>query len=136
MTNAEIPTGRQAIRAWKRLNAGVRKDVRRRARQGLGHPDPVVAAIAIGQARYALSRSVSVRSWSVALVVTTGAGLGVAALLDRVSGLGPLSYVVVLGAALSSEVMTITTIRRDAKQMEEANMNTLRAGHSDHGSLD
>src|SRR5262245_7032968 len=102
--------GRQAVRAWRRLDRGVRKDVRRRARQGMGHPDPAVAAIAIGRARYILSRSVSVRSWSVVLVVTTGAALGFAALLDRVSGLGPLSYVVVLVATFSSQAMTATTI--------------------------
>jgi hypothetical protein len=76
MTNAEIPTGRQAARAWKRLDRGVRKDVWRRARQGLGHPDPAVAAIAIGWARYTLTRSFAVRyagRMFVGLIVALGA---------------------------------------------------------------
>jgi hypothetical protein len=136
MTNAEIPMGRQAERAWKRLDAGVRKDVLRRARQGMGHPDPAMAAIAIGRARYALSLSFSVRYWSIVLFVITGAGLGLAAVLDRVARLGPLSYVVAFVPAFSVGVMSYTMFRRDAKQMGEANMSTFRAGHTDHGSLD
>lgn len=136
MTNAEIPTGRQAARAWKSLDAGVRKDVWRRAPQGMGHPDPAVAAIAIGRARYTLSRSFSVRYWGL-MFVMTGAVLGLLAVLDRLTrSSDPSLYVIVIVISFSRGPMTYTKVRRDAKQLEEANMNTFRTGHTDNGSPD
>jgi hypothetical protein len=136
MTNAEIPIGRQAVGAWKRLDAGVRKDVWRRARQGLGHPDPAVAAIAIGRAHYTLSRSFAVWYWGPMFVMITGVGLGLAALLNRLGSPDRALYVIVVIVSFSSGIMNYTKLRRDAKQLEEANMNTFRTGHTDHGSLD
>src|SRR5215203_4298512 len=135
MTNAEIPTGRQAARAWKHLGPGVRKDVWRRARQGIGHPDPAVAALAIGRARYTLSRSFAVRYWGRVFVVLIG-GLGVVALLNRLTSPDVNLYVIAVVASFSSGVVTHTKARRDAKQLEEANLNTLRTGHTDHRSSD
>jgi hypothetical protein len=135
MTNAEIPMGREAARAWKRLDAGARKDVWRRARQGVGHPDPAVAAIAIGRARYTLSRSFSVE-YSRRLLVIAAATVGFAAVLDRVMTLGPIIYVVAIVNSFAAGVWTYTRVRRDAKQMEQANMNTFTAGHTNHGSPD
>jgi hypothetical protein len=136
MTNAEIPTGRQAARAWKHLDAGVRKDVWRRARQGLGHPDPAVAAIAVGRARRSLSRSVFVRYWGLIFVAFTCPLLALAAVLDRVTRLGPF-YVLAITISFTSGALGCIRARREVEQMEEANMNTLRAaGHTDHGSPD
>jgi hypothetical protein len=135
MTDTEIPTGRQAARAWKRLDRGVRKDVWRRGRQGLGHPDPAVAAIAVGQARYILSRSYAVR-YAGRLFVALPAALGLAALLNRVGSPDPFLYVIAVTVAVPTGIVTHTMARREAKQVEEANLNTLRAGHTDHGSPD
>jgi hypothetical protein len=135
MTNAEIPIGRQAARAWKRLDASVRKDVWRRAPYGVGHPDPSVAAIAIGRARYTLSGSFAVRYWG-RLLVIAAATVGFAGLLDRVMTLGPMIYVIAIVISFSGGVWSYTEVRRHAKQMEQANMNTVTAGHINHGSPD
>jgi hypothetical protein len=108
MTNAEIPMGRQAARAWKRLDAGVRKDVWRCVPQGTGHPDPAVAAIAIGRARYTLSRSFSVRYWGFMFVTITCPFVGLAAVLDRVTRLGPVSYVLTIVICFTNGAMTYT----------------------------
>src|SRR6266511_3012315 len=135
MTNAEIPMGRQAARAWKRLDAGVRKEVWRRARQGLGHPDPAVASMAMGGARYTLSRSFCERYWARMVVVLIGA-LGAAALLNRLISPDPNLYVIAVIASLSSGIITYTKARLLAEQMEEANTNTLRAAPTDHESVD
>ena len=135
MTNAEIPVGRQTARAWKRLDRGVRKDVWRRARQGLGHPDPAVAAIAVGWARYILSQGYAVR-YAGRLFVALIATLGLAALLNRVGSPDPFLYVIAVTVAVPTGIVIHTMARREAKQVEEANMNTLRTGHTHHESVD
>jgi hypothetical protein len=134
MTNAEIPVGRQAVRTWRRLDTGVRKDVWRRARQGLGYPDRAVAALAVGRARYTLSRSFFVWYWGCLFIVITGVGLGLVAVFVRLSRVDV--YVVVAAISFSRGVRSYTKVRREAKQLEEANLNTLRDGHTDDGSLD
>jgi hypothetical protein len=136
MTNPEIPVGRQAVRAWKRLDADVRKDVWRRALKGLGHPDPAVAVLAVVRARCTLSHSFSVRYWGCLFIVLTGV-VGLVAVLDRLTSLDPDHlYVIAITISFSSGIRGYTGVRREAKQLEEANLNTLRAGHTDDGSLD
>jgi hypothetical protein len=46
-----IPQGQAARDAWAALPDGVRAEVIRLARNGQGHPDPAVAAIAVGRIR-------------------------------------------------------------------------------------
>jgi hypothetical protein len=55
LANIDIPRGRQAVQAWRRLDRRTRREVIRRARRGLGHPDPRVAAIAVGRAQATLT---------------------------------------------------------------------------------
>jgi len=69
------------------------------------------------------------------VVVLIGA-LGAAALLNRLISPDPNLYVIAVIASLSSGIITYTKARRLAEQMEEANTNTLRAGHTDHESVD
>ncbi|SRR6266508_1219198 len=136
MANTEIPMGRHAVRAWKRLDADVRKEAWRRARQGLGHPDPAVAALAVGRARYTLSLSFSVRYWGLIFVVITGVAIGLLAVLDRLVRVSPVLYMVIIVVSLINGVMRYAEARRNAEQMEEANMTTLRTGYTEHGSQD
>ena len=56
LPTVDIPNGRQAIQAWRRLDHGTRQEVIRRARHGVSHPDPQVAAIAVGRTRATLWR--------------------------------------------------------------------------------
>jgi len=136
MANTEIPTSRQAVRAWKRLDADVRNDVWRRARQGMGYPDPAVAATAVGRARYALSPRAFLRYWGLYFVVITGAAVGLLAALDRVTRLGPIPYIVVITMSFGHGVTGYTRVRQDAKRMEEANIHTLKTGHTGPESSD
>jgi hypothetical protein len=50
--NATIPTGRAARTAWRRLGRRTKGDVLQRAAKDQGHPDPTVAAVAVGFARW------------------------------------------------------------------------------------
>lgn len=134
VTRAEIPMGRHAVRAWRRLDRGVRNDVRSRARQGLGHPDPAVAGIAVGRARNTLGRGFAVRYAFRVLLVLIGV-LGAAALVNRLTSTPPGQYVILVIIALVGGIVTHATARREAEQVEEANLNTLRADQTDHGSL-
>ena len=131
---AEIPVGSQAVRAWKSLDPGVRKDVIRRSRKNMGYPDPVVAAIAIGRARYTLSLSLWywVRHFGVITIIL----LGLAAMLDRMTTLDDNLYLTVITASLSSGIMRYREVRRDAEQLEWANLKTFTADRTDHGSVD
>jgi hypothetical protein len=47
-----IPTGRAARTAWRRLGRSTKREVLERAAQDQGHPDPAVAAVAVGFARW------------------------------------------------------------------------------------
>jgi hypothetical protein len=102
----------------------------------MGYPDPTVAAIAVGRARYTRSLRAFVRYWGLFFVVITGAAVGLLVVLDRVTRLGPLSYVLAITISFTSGAIGYTKARRDARQLEEANMNTLRTRHTDHGSSD
>jgi len=117
MTDAEIPTGRQAARAWKHLDAGVRKDAWRRARQGLGHPDPAVAALAVGWARYTLSRSFAVR-YAGRMFVGLIVALGGVALLNRVGSPESFLYVNAVTVFVVGGIVTYTMARREAERLE------------------
>ena len=47
--NATIPTGRAARTAWRRLDTWTRAEVLQRAANDQGHPEPTVAAVAVGR---------------------------------------------------------------------------------------
>jgi hypothetical protein len=50
--DATIPTGRAARTAWRRLGRRTKGEVLQRAAQDQGHPDPMVAGVAVGFARW------------------------------------------------------------------------------------
>jgi hypothetical protein len=50
--DATIPTGRAARTAWRRLDRSTKREVLQRAAEDQGHPDPTVAAVAVGFARW------------------------------------------------------------------------------------
>ncbi|HEX8858424.1 MAG TPA: hypothetical protein VGC06_04890 [Actinomycetes bacterium] len=61
LANIDIPCGKQAVQAWRRLDWRTRQAVIRLAWRGLGHPDPGIAAIAVGRAQATLRASL--RRW-------------------------------------------------------------------------
>jgi hypothetical protein len=74
-----IPHGSQARLAWRQLDRRTRREVTQRARRGLGHPDPRVAAIAVGRAQATLR--VPLWRWVAAGLVVAAAGCVVGWLL-------------------------------------------------------
>jgi hypothetical protein len=69
LANIDIPRGKQAVQAWRRLGWRTRQEVIQWAWRGLGHPDPGVATIAVGRAQVMLRASL--RRW----VLVVGASL-------------------------------------------------------------
>jgi hypothetical protein len=68
LANIEVPRGRLAVQAWRRLDRHTRRDVTRYARRGIGHPDPQVAAIAVGRAQATLR--LPLRRWALVVVAS------------------------------------------------------------------
>jgi hypothetical protein len=79
LASIHIPRGSQARLAWRQLDRRTRREVTRRARRGLGHPDPRVAAIAVGRAQATLT--VPLWRWVAAGLVAAAASCGVGWLL-------------------------------------------------------
>ena len=122
MENIDIPRGRQAMRAWRALDRRTRREVVRRARQGLGHPDPRVAVIAVGWAQAVLTAPL----WRWVVVVGMGL-LGALAgvwtfnrLAEPDVGLG-----VWVGVSIGCTPTPLVVIRMQARQVERANIATL-----------
>lgn len=84
LANIDIPRGKQAVQAWRRLGWRTRRAVIRRAWRGLGHPDPGVAAIALGRAQVMLRAPL--RRWVVVVVASLLVNWPVAWALSRLMG--------------------------------------------------
>jgi hypothetical protein len=120
--NIEIPRGRQAVWAWRRLDRRTCRDVTWLAQRGIGHPDPRVAAIAVGRAQAMLR--LPLWRWTLH---------GVASLLIS----WPLAWTVgwLLGGLddqwmwfwvpISCTLGMLVVLRVQARQLERANLATL-----------
>ncbi|GAA2096684.1 hypothetical protein [Actinomadura alba] len=125
-----IPRGSVAVDAWKRLDRRTRRDLLRSA---AAHPDPSVAAVAVGYARTNLGGRWWLRSlrslWSIPVT------FGVATLLV-VSGSVPrwpqLSALVFASCAVAFfwDVVRLTRLRLAFIRMENANAPSLLAGET------
>jgi hypothetical protein len=123
LANIDIPRGKQAVQAWRRLDRRTRREVARRARRGVGHPNPAVAAIAVGRAQVMLRAPL--RRWVLA---------GVASLLVN----WPLAWVIgrLLGTLddrwlwfwlpIALTPGTLAALRIPARQIERANLLMVR----------
>jgi hypothetical protein len=84
LTSIDIPSGKQAVRAWRRLDWRTRQTVIRRAWRGLGHPDLGVAAIAVGRAQ-ALLRA-PLQRWVMVVVASLLVGWAESWVIGRILG--------------------------------------------------
>jgi hypothetical protein len=117
--DATIPTGRAARTAWRRLSRSKKREVLERAALDQGHPDPAVAAVAVGFARWELAYP----SW-VSIVWALGPVV-VAAVLDWL-----LSGLPLLTACALAVSVAVWRGRRAGRQlmerMERVNLAVLR----------
>ena len=123
MPTVDIPNGRQAIQAWRRLDRGTRREVIRRARHGVGHPDPQVAAIAVGRTRATLRAPL----WRWAVVAAMGLAVCwvlVWLLSHLIGGLDApwwLRLVLLIGSVLGG----LAALRVQLRRIEQANVQML-----------
>jgi hypothetical protein len=127
--DATIPTGRAARTAWRKLGRSTKREVLERATQDQGHPDPTVAAVAIGFARWELAYP----PW-VSIVLALGPVV-VAAVLDWF-----LSGLPLLTACALALSVAVWRGRRSGRQlmerMERVNLAALRTDGSPSGPDD
>ncbi|MBC6458877.1 hypothetical protein [Actinomadura sp. HBU206391] len=125
-----IPSGAVAVDAWKRLDRRTRRDLLRSA---AAHPDPSVAAVAVGYARTNLGGRWWLRSLrSVWFAPVT---CGVATLLvvsGSVRRWPQLSALVFASCAVAFlwDVVRVTRLRLALIRMENANAPSLLAGET------
>jgi hypothetical protein len=122
LANIEVPRGPQAVQAWRRLDRRTRRDVTRLAQRGIGHPDPQVAAIAVGRAQATLQAPL----WRWALVVVASLLIG----WPLTWGLGLLlggldDQWIWFSVPISSALGMLVVLRVQARQLERANLATL-----------
>lgn len=123
MPTVDIPNGRQAIQAWRRLDRGTRREVIRRARHGVSHPDPQVAAIAVGRMRATLQTPL--RRWAVVAAMGLAVCWVLVWLLSQlIGGLGApwwLRLVLLIGPVLGG----LAVLRVQLRRIEKANVQML-----------
>ena len=107
---------------WRRLDRRIRRDVTLLAQRGFGHPDPQVAAIAVGRAQATLRAPL--RHWALHGVATVligwSVGWTVRLLLGDLDDQGAWFVGPIVGAL----VMPVWW-RVEARQLERANLATL-----------
>jgi hypothetical protein len=119
-----IPSGAPAVDAWRALGPQVRKQLL----AGEPHPDPLVAAVAVGYARTVLARPAWLRNWPrrvviIALGAVAGV-LGAVASSAAVSAMYAVLWVVVfLVVVTGSGVMSR---RRDVALLRMENVSAAR----------
>ena len=122
LANIEVPRGRQAVQAWRRLDRRTRRDVTWLAQRGAGHPDPQVAAIAVGRAQATLRAPL--RHWALVVVaillIGWSVGWTVRLLLGDLDDQGTWFWMPI-GWALVMPVWW----RVAARKLERANLATL-----------
>ena len=84
LADIDIPRGKQAVQAWRRLDWRTRQAVIRRGWRGLGHPDPGVAAIAVGRAQVMLRAPL--RRWVMVVVASLLVGWAESWVIGRLLG--------------------------------------------------
>ncbi len=144
METSVNPQGAAARVAWRQLDPSVRKAVRRGARRLTPHPDPAVAAIAVGYARDGLDRlRLPGRRFTIGLLSMVLALVFIALALSPAAWRSPVSssllaaYIAVLACcgvvaavAFSVAFRRIGGRRRGVTlaRMELVNLRTLPAG--------
>ncbi|MEU5884653.1 hypothetical protein [Spirillospora sp. NPDC047279] len=121
-----IPAGRVAVRAWKDLDRPVRRELLRSRRP---HPDPMVAAVAVG---YARAMQEPGRRIGAALRNSTAAValIGVLTTVGAAGGTVPLAVTLPAGVVLLCGVMVLSVRQVLAHvRMEHANAPHLLAAH-------
>jgi tetratricopeptide (TPR) repeat protein len=134
MANIDIPRGKQAAQAWQQLDRRMRREVIRRARRGIGHPDPSVAAIAVGYAQ----RTLHAPLWRQVVAVASGLAAGMLAgwLLSGLPSDSCLPrWWFWLGLPLTCTPATLAVSRVQARQLERANLETLAGALEAQGEL-
>jgi hypothetical protein len=122
LANIDIPRGKQAVQAWRRLDWRTRQAVIRLAWRGLGHPDPGIAAIAVGRAQATLRAPL--RRWVLVVVASWLFGWAVFWVLGRlISGLD--DQWLWLWLPISSTLGYLVVLRVQAGQLERVNLATL-----------
>jgi|SRR5215217_1279663 len=119
MAAIDVPGGRQAIQAWRGLDREIRREVLRRARQGVGHPDPRVAAIAVGRTRATLRAPLW--RWVAVAVLGLVVGWVLVWLIGALDGPWWLRLGLLVGPVLGG----LAAWRVRLRQIEEANRQTL-----------
>jgi hypothetical protein len=122
MAAIDIPGGRQAIQAWRGLDRETRREVLRRARQGVGHPDPRVAAIAVGRTRATLRAPLW--RWVAVAVLGLVVGWVLLWLLSHLIGALDGPWWLRLGLLLGPMLGGLAAWRVRLRQIEEANRQT------------
>jgi hypothetical protein len=120
--NIEVPRGRQAVQAWRRLDRHTRREVTRYARRGLGHPDPQVAAIAVGRAQATLGAPL--RRLALFVVASLLVNWPLAWALGRLLG-GLDDQWLWFWVPVSLTLGTLVALRVLARQLERVNLATL-----------
>jgi hypothetical protein len=122
LANIEVPRGRQAVQAWRRLDRRTRRDVTLLAWQGIGHPDPQVAAIAVGRAQATLR--LPLWRWALVVVASLLVGWSLTWGLGRLLG-GLDDQWIWFWVPISSALGMLVVLRVQARQLERANLATL-----------
>ena len=122
LANIEVPRGRQAIQAWRRLDRRTRQDVTWLAWQGIGHPDPQVAAIAVGRAQATLRAPLW--RWALGVVAVLLISWPLMWGLGRLLG-GPDDQWFWFSLPISSTLGRLVVLGVQARQLERANLVTL-----------
>lgn len=122
LANIEVPRGRQAVQAWRRLDRRTRREVTRYARRGLGHPDPQVAAIAVGRAQATLRAPL--RRWVLVVVASLLVNWPLAWALGRLMG-GLDDRWGWFWLPISLTLGSLAALRVLARQLERVNLATL-----------
>jgi hypothetical protein len=120
LTNIDIPRGKQAVQAWQRLDRRTRREVIRRARRGQGHPDPRVAAIAVGRAQATLTAPLW--RWVAAAGLGLLAALGGVWSFSRLVAEPHLGLGAWIGISIGCTPTPLLVIRMQARQIERANL--------------
>jgi hypothetical protein len=120
LANIDIPRGKQAVQAWRRLDWRTRQTVIQLAWRGLGHPDPGIAAIAVGRAQATLRAPL--RRWVLVGVASSLVGWAVFWALGRLfSGLDDQWLWLPISLTLGS----LARLWVQARQIERVNLATL-----------
>lgn len=118
-----IPSGAPAVDAWRALGPQVRKQLL----AGEPHPDPLVAAVAVGYARTILAKPVWLRNWPRwVVIIALGAVAGVLNAFSSsaaVSAMFAVLWVVFLVVVTGSGVLSR---RRDVALLRMENVSAAR----------